>query len=103
VRERPEQTAGRVVQQGEARRDVLVHLVAHVPKVEADDLVEPDEQRHLHQQGQAASERVHAVLFVELHHLFVELLAVVLVLLLELLDLGLDDLHLSHRLRLLDR
>ena len=42
------------------------------------------------------------MLLVELHHLFVELLAVALVLLLDLLHLGLEALHLQHRLRALE-
>src|ERR1700716_1793412 len=39
------------------------------------------------------------LLLVELHHLFVELLAVALVLRLQLLDLGLQPLHRQHRPR----
>ena len=65
------------------------------------DAEEREEDRHLHQERQTTRERVDLVLLVELHHLFVELGAVVLVLRLELLDLRLRPLHGDHRLRLL--
>ena len=64
--------------------------------------VQHDEDRHLDQEGQAPAERVDLVLLVELHQLFVELLPVALVLLLDLLHLGLEPLHLQHRLRALE-
>ena len=76
-------------------RDVLVR-VAH-------DAEERQEDRHLHQERETTRERVDLVLLVELHHLFVELGAVVLVLRLELLDLRLRPLHGHHRLGLLGR
>ena len=66
--------------------------------------VERQEDRELEHQRQAPAQRVDLVLLVELHHLFVELLAVpTLVLGLEGLDLRLQLLHLLHRARLLDR
>ena len=55
------------------------------------------EDRHLHEQGQAARHGIDAVLFVELHHLLALPLLIVLVLLLELRELGLHQLHLAHR------
>ena len=76
-------------------RDVLVGVAHHAE--------EREEHRHLHQEGQTTRERVDLVLLVELHHLFVELGAVVLVLRLELLDLRLRPLHGHHRLGLLGR
>ena len=60
--------------------DVLVGVAQHPEQREED--------RQLEQQGQAARQRVDLVLLVELHGLFVELLAVALVLRLDLLDLG---------------
>src|SRR5690625_4937017 len=59
-----------------------------------------DEQRHLQDDGQTAARRVDARLLVELHRLLGELLAVVLVLLLQRLQLRLQLLHAQHRLRL---
>ncbi len=76
-------------------RDVLVRL-AHHPE-------QREEHRHLDQEGKTTRQRVDLVLLVELHHLFVELGAVVLVLRLELLDLRLRPLHRHHRLGLLGR
>ena len=83
--------------------DVVVHRRVHRDELldVAQRLEERDEDRHLQEKGQTPAERVDLVLLVELHHLFVELLAVVLVLRLELLDLGLHPLHGDHRLRLL--
>ena len=60
------------------------------------------EDRHLDQQRQAGGQRVGVVLLVELHGLRAELLAVVTVLLLQLADLGLQQLHRARRLDLLD-
>ena len=61
-----------------------------------------EEDRHLQQDRQAGGERVGARLLVELHRLLGELLPVVAVLLLQLLDLGLDQLHVPAGLDLLD-
>ena len=60
------------------------------------------EDRHLHQDRQAGRERVGARLAVERHRLLGEPLAVVAVLLLQLLDPGLDQLHVAAGLDLLD-
>lgn len=57
-----------------------------------------DEHRHLGQQWQTRSQRVHLVLLVELHHLFVQLLAITFVLILQLLHLWLKTLHFQHSL-----
>ena len=78
--------------------DVLVQLRphGHGGRGRAQYVEERDEDRELHHQRQAPAERVHLVLLVELHHLFVELLAIALVLRLELLDLRLQSLHRQH-------
>ncbi len=81
------------LEQRRVRGDVLVG-VAH-------DAEQREEDRHLHQEREATRKRVDLVLLVELHHFFVELGAVVLVLRLELLDLRLRPLHVHHRLGLL--
>ena len=57
-----------------------------------------DEDRHLRHQRQARGHRIDLVLLVELHHLFVELLAVALVLVLQLAHLRRQPLHLEHAL-----
>ncbi len=80
-------------------RALLGDVLIGVPE----DAEEGEEDRELHHERQAPGERVDLVLLVELHDLFVELLAVALVFRLELLDLGLDPLHGEHRLRLLGR
>src|SRR5512133_2167526 len=66
-------------------------------------VVETDEDRELRQQRQARRRRVDVLLLVELHQLFVELLAVALVLALDLLHLRRIRLHVLHRMDLLDR
>ena len=71
--------AERLVELG-VLRDVLLRVTQ--------DVEEGEEDRQLHQEGQATRERVDLVLLVELHHLFVELLAVVLVLRLKRLISG---------------
>ena len=63
---------------------------------------EREEDRHLQQDRQAGRERVGARVLVELHRLLGETLPVVAVLLLQLLDLGLDQLHVAAGLDLLD-
>ena len=65
--------------------------------------VHDEEHRHLQQQRQARGQGIDLVLLIELHHFFVELLAVVFVLSLELLHLGLQTLHLEHALGALQR
>ena len=69
-----------------------------------DDVVEDDQEGKLDEHREATTSRIHFFLFVETHHLFVELLTVLyaLVLLLKLLDLRLQSLHGDHRLRALD-
>ena len=62
-----------------------------------------EEDRHLQQKRQTRGEGIDLVILIELHHLFVELLAVVFVLGLELLHLGLQALHLKHALSALQR
>ena len=68
----------------------------------------PYDRVHREQEGQgeehrqAASERVHSGLLVQLHLLFLLLLAVVLVFLLKLLQLRLERLHVLHALDLFD-
>ena len=79
----------------------------HQPHLQAGELVragqpanhvEQDrEDRRLDQQRKATTNGVDVVLLVERHHLFVELLAVVLVLDLQLPDFRLEPLHLDHR------
>ena len=61
--------------------------------------VERDEHRDLHQDRQAAAQRVDLLLLVHLHHLDLQLLLVVRVLLLQRLQLRPDHLHLRHRAR----
>ena len=61
-----------------------------------------EEDRHLQQDRQARGERVGPALLVELHRLLGETLPVVAVLLLQLLDLRLDQLHVAAGLDLLD-
>ena len=62
-----------------------------------------DEDRHLRDDRQTRRHRVHLVLLVELHHLFVELLLVVAMLVLEPTHLRRDLLHLEHALGALQR
>jgi hypothetical protein len=62
-----------------------------------ENLIEGDKHRDLYHHGQAAADGIDLLFAVEAHHLFVELLPVVLVLLLQLPDLGLKPLHLDHR------
>ena len=59
----------------------------------ADRGVQGDEHRQLQHERQARRERIDPMLLVELHRLLLELAAVALVLLLQLLELGLDGLH----------
>ena len=61
-------------------------------------LVEREEHRDLDQHGQAARGRVDLLLLVELHQLLLHLLLVLAVLLAHLDHLGLQLLHLAHRL-----
>jgi hypothetical protein len=61
-----------------------------------------DEHRHLHEDGQAAAERVDTVLPLEPLHLLGLLLPVVPVLLADLRDLRLELLHPPHRPHLVD-
>ena len=65
-------------------------------------LVEHEEHRHLHQEGETTTQRVDVVLLVELQQLLVELLAVVLVPGLDLAHLRLELLHHHHRARALE-
>ena len=65
---------GEVLGQFRVVRKVLQRLADHVEETE--------ENGKLQDQREAAPERVHPVLLVELHHLFVQLLAIALVLLL---------------------
>ena len=60
--------------------------------------VQRDEKRHLHQDGQAAAERVDLLLAVDAHHFLLHLLRLVLVALTHVHHLGVDGLHLGHRL-----
>ena len=61
-----------------------------------------DEHRHLSHERQTGRHRVDLVLLVELHHLFVELLAVAAVLVLELAHLRGQSLHFKHALGALE-
>ena len=65
--------------------------------------VHDEEHRHLQQQRQARRQRIDLVLLIELHHLFVELLAITAMLCLEPLHLRLQTLHLEHALGALER
>src|SRR5215218_9700944 len=67
-----------------------------------DHLVEGEEERHLGEERPAAGHGVEAALLVERHHLLVQLLAVVLVLRLQLLDLGSERRHDPRGAHLLD-
>ena len=80
----------------DVRADVL-------PQVGLQHVEQRQEDRQLRHHREARGERVHLVLPVEAHHLLVEALLVVLVLLLELLDLRLQPGHRLHRLELLER
>src|SRR5829696_4269332 len=93
-----------VLLQGHAEEGLAeqgVRLAGDLPTV--DDLVEGEEERHLGEERPAAGHGVEAALLVERHHLLVELRLVVLVLGLELLDLGGQLLHDARRLHLLAR
>src|SRR6185369_2540788 len=61
--------------------------------------VQGDEYRDLHQDRQAATQRVDLFGFVHLHHLDLELLLVARVTLLQRLQLGRDHFHFRHRAR----
>ena len=76
--------------------------VPHRARVEvgealAEHRVHRDQQAHRQQDRQAAAGRVHAALLVELRHGRLLLDPVALVLALQLLDLGLEQLHLARR------
>ena len=60
--------------------------------------IHDEEDGHLQEQRQTRGQRIDLVLLVELHHLFVELLAIVFVLGLKLLHFGLQALHFEHAL-----
>ena len=70
-----------------------------VPHLDRDEqhLVEREEHRDLHEDGQAAGGRVHLLLLVQLHHRLLLAHAIVAVAVLELHQLGLELLHLAHR------
>ena len=74
-----------------------------VPQVDSQHVIERQEHRELRDHRQAGGEGVDLVLPVEAHHLLVEALLVVLVLVLERLDLRLESRHRLHRLELLER
>ena len=63
-----------------------------------EDLEHDDEDRELQQQRETRGQRIDLVLLVELHHLFVQLLAIATVLLLQPSQLRLQPLHLEHAL-----
>ena len=67
------------------------------------NVVEDDQEGELDEHREAAASRVHFLLLVEAHQLFVQLCPVLrpLVLLLEFLDLRLDSLHGDHGFRAL--
>src|SRR5438128_5441201 len=62
----------------------------------AERLIQTDKHRQLHEHGQAAAQGINFVAAVELHHLFIEPLAVVLVLLPQPFQLGLELAHFGH-------
>ena len=64
-------------------------------------LVERIEDRDLHQHGQAAHQRIDLLPLIQRHGLLLQLGLVLLELLFQLLDHGLDLLHLAHRLEAL--
>ena len=71
-------------------------LIVYVFRRVSQHLEQCEENRQLEDQGKAAAERTDLVLLVELHHLLAHLLAVVLELLLDFLELGLEPLHGDH-------
>ena len=87
-------TARRSSRRGSCLLVVRVEPAQHVEQAEED--------RDLQEHRKAAHQRVGLLLPVELHHLFLERLPVTLVLLLQLLDLGLERLHRPLRPDLLD-
>lgn len=68
----------------------------------AQHLVQHEEDGHLHQERQAATQRIDAVFLVKLQKLFVELLPIVFVPGLDLLHFRLQLLHNHHRPRALE-
>ena len=68
------------------------------PTQSVQDAIHDEEDGHLQQQRQTRGQGIHLVLLVELHHLFVELLAIVFVLGLKLLHFRLQALHFEHAL-----
>ena len=74
-----------------------------VPEIDAEHVVQRDEDRELRHHREARGERIHLVLPVELHHLLVHPLLVVLEAFLELLHLRLEMSEPLHRVELLER
>ena len=66
-----------------------------------ESLIQADEHRDLHDDGETAASRVDLVGLVQLHHFLVEGFLVVLMLFAELLHHGLELLHLLHGLEAL--
>src|SRR5208283_1579604 len=76
--------------------------VTQIHRVEQ-SLVERDHDRKLDQHRQASTERVNVITLIQVDHLTVEPLGVVLELLADLRDLGLQALHLHHGTLTADR
>ena len=76
----------------------IAHSTSEAPK----HLIQHQENRHLHQKGQTAPQRVDAVFLVELQKFFVEFRSIVFVPGLNLLHFRLELLHHHHRPRALE-
>src|SRR5215469_5275535 len=66
-------------------------------------LVQADEDRQLQRHRRASAQRIDVIALVEIHHLFLQLLVVVLELVAQALNLRLQALHLHHRSLSFDR